>query len=151
MVIRILNRRAVCQPREGEPLLSALAREGIVLSAPCGGRGLCEKCRVRLVTGEVRGAVPDSRGTFLACRGIPLTDIAIELLSDDTLPQTEADHPGGPPDCSPVRMGAALDVGTTTVSIRFVDLDSGQILETVSALNDQRVFGADVMNRINAA
>jgi uncharacterized 2Fe-2S/4Fe-4S cluster protein (DUF4445 family) len=151
MVIRILNRGAVCQAREGEPLLSALAREGIVLSAPCGGRGLCEKCRVRLVTGELRGAVPDSQGIFLACRGIPLTDIAIELLSGDALPQTEADHPDRLPDCSPVRTGAALDVGTTTVSIRFVDLDNGRVLETVSALNDQRVFGADVMNRINAA
>jgi uncharacterized 2Fe-2S/4Fe-4S cluster protein (DUF4445 family) len=45
----------------------------------------------------------------------------------------------------------ALDIGTTTVSARLVDLDSGGELATWSALNAQKVFGADVMSRIGAA
>jgi len=51
----------------------------------------------------------------------------------------------------PVRAGVALDIGTTTVSARLVDLDSAQILDTISEINDQRFFGADVISRINAA
>jgi uncharacterized 2Fe-2S/4Fe-4S cluster protein (DUF4445 family) len=49
------------------------------------------------------------------------------------------------------RAGVALDIGTTTVSARLIDLDNGQELLTYSALNQQRVFGADVMSRIGAA
>jgi len=52
---------------------------------------------------------------------------------------------------TPFRAGAALDIGTTTVQAQLFDLDSNEILDTYSALNDQRIFGADVISRINAA
>jgi len=52
---------------------------------------------------------------------------------------------------SAFRAGVALDIGTTTVSARLVDLDCAQVLDTVSEINDQRFFGADVISRINAA
>lgn len=47
--------------------------------------------------------------------------------------------------------GVGFDIGTTTVQAQLVDLASGEVLEAVSFLNDQRRFGADVMSRINAA
>jgi uncharacterized 2Fe-2S/4Fe-4S cluster protein (DUF4445 family) len=50
-----------------------------------------------------------------------------------------------------MRVGAAIDIGTTTVSAKLIDLDSQLALDTVSQLNDQRAFGADVMSRIGAA
>ncbi|MDR2701875.1 MAG: ASKHA domain-containing protein [Spirochaetaceae bacterium] len=50
-----------------------------------------------------------------------------------------------------VRPGIALDIGTTTVSAQLVDLDSAQVLDTISEINDQRFFGADVISRISAA
>jgi uncharacterized 2Fe-2S/4Fe-4S cluster protein (DUF4445 family) len=153
MEIRILNRDTVCQGREGESLLSALARNGIVLSAPCGGRGLCEKCAVRLVRGEIRGTVPDRSGVFLACRGIPVTDVAVEFLSDEAPAQNEVEPLEGAAFLkkAPARAGLALDIGTTTLSARLVDLDTAETLDTCSELNDQRIFGADVMSRIGAA
>jgi len=52
---------------------------------------------------------------------------------------------------SPTRAGVAIDIGTTTVSAKLIDLDSSLVLGTVSQLNDQRVFGADVISRIGAA
>jgi len=51
----------------------------------------------------------------------------------------------------PSRVGAALDIGTTTVQAQLADLDTNEILDTFSALNEQRIFGADVMSRISAA
>jgi len=45
----------------------------------------------------------------------------------------------------------AIDIGTTTIQAQLVDLHTGQTLDTFSALNDQRVFGADVISRISAA
>ena len=52
---------------------------------------------------------------------------------------------------SPIRVAAAIDIGTTNVQASLVDLDTGSVLETTSELNTQRSFGADVMSRISAA
>ena len=46
---------------------------------------------------------------------------------------------------------AAFDIGTTTIQAQLVDLRTGQTLDTFSGLNDQRVFGADVISRISEA
>ncbi len=44
--------------------------------------------------------------------------------------------------------GMAFDVGTTTVVGYLIDLLSGTVAATVSALNPQEAFGADVMSRL---
>ena len=45
-------------------------------------------------------------------------------------------------------VGAAIDIGTTTVTMVLVDLCSGEILAKGSSGNGQIRFGADVINRI---
>ena len=45
-------------------------------------------------------------------------------------------------------VGCAIDIGTTTVSMVLVDLESGSILAKGSSGNGQIRFGADVINRI---
>ncbi|MDR3147505.1 MAG: ASKHA domain-containing protein [Treponema sp.] len=152
MNIRILNHNAQCKADQGETLLSALVRGGFVIDAPCGGRGFCEKCKVRLVRGRVQtpAGAADKAGFVLACQTIPETDITIELPRHDGLVQNEVDAVARSVK-APARAGIALDLGTTTLSAQLVDLDGGEVLDTHSELNDQRVFGADVMSRINAA
>ena len=44
--------------------------------------------------------------------------------------------------------GCAIDIGTTTVSMVLVDLETGKILAKGSSGNGQIRFGADVINRI---
>ena len=44
--------------------------------------------------------------------------------------------------------GIAVDIGTTTVACYLVDLSSGEIIDTESALNAQHIAGADVIARI---
>jgi uncharacterized 2Fe-2S/4Fe-4S cluster protein (DUF4445 family) len=44
--------------------------------------------------------------------------------------------------------GLAVDVGTTTVVVRLVDLENGEILEVQSFENPQRFAGTDIMARI---
>jgi len=44
--------------------------------------------------------------------------------------------------------GVACDIGTTTVSLKVVDLNTGHVLDAVSAYNDQIACGADVISRI---
>ena len=45
-------------------------------------------------------------------------------------------------------IGAAIDIGTTTLALYLCDLASGEILATESDKNPQIEFGEDVMSRI---
>lgn len=48
-------------------------------------------------------------------------------------------------------IGAAVDLGTTTVSLQLVDLESGQALSAGNGYNGQIRCGLDVISRINYA
>jgi len=152
--IRLQNTPIICSAGDGETILLACARAGVILSAPCGGRGHCGKCKVRLLEGKVKGVTadtgaPDADGYVLACSTVPASDITIACNGNGEISGVET-SPAGNRNC-PARAGAAIDIGTTTVSAKLIDLDSHLVLGTVSELNDQRIFGADVMSRISAA
>ncbi len=48
-------------------------------------------------------------------------------------------------------LGAAVDLGTTTVAVRIVDLSAGTVLAEMTGYNDQVHRGEDVISRINYA
>jgi uncharacterized 2Fe-2S/4Fe-4S cluster protein (DUF4445 family) len=149
--INLHDSSLVCNAAEGETVLLACARSGLILSAPCGGRKRCGKCRVRLLEGKVSGEAPDAGGFVRACAAVPLGDITIDFPSCGELLGNEVSAPAFANVSAPVRAGIALDIGTTTVSARLVNLDTQAALDTISELNDQRAFGADVMSRIGVA
>jgi uncharacterized 2Fe-2S/4Fe-4S cluster protein (DUF4445 family) len=47
------------------------------------------------------------------------------------------------------QLGAAIDIGTTTVVVQLVDLASGEVLTQAGAFNQQIRLGEDVLTRIN--
>lgn len=47
-----------------------------------------------------------------------------------------------------IPLGVAVDIGTTGISAYLVDMESGEVLNKVSALNPQTEFGGDVISRI---
>jgi uncharacterized 2Fe-2S/4Fe-4S cluster protein (DUF4445 family) len=55
--------------------------------------------------------------------------------------------PGHVPDDEPV-WGAAIDIGTTTVTLWLVNLVTGEVVEQVSEYNQQIARGEDVVSRI---
>ncbi|MBE6960583.1 MAG: DUF4445 domain-containing protein [Ruminococcaceae bacterium] len=65
------------------------------------------------------------------------------LLEGDTFCCMEISAPN-----DTVIAGCAIDIGTTTVSMVLVDLESGKILAKGSSGNGQIRYGADVINRI---
>jgi len=76
----------------GESLLQALKRHGTYLVASCGGKGVCGKCRVRLIEGKGRilstGKLEPreiDRGIVLACQTFPETDIFIDIPKESLL------------------------------------------------------------------
>lgn len=133
-------------------ILAALTEGGCAgIAAPCGGMGRCRKCAVvatgpvrSLETGETRLA---ERERLLACQFAPAGDLEIEPPGEDlrvAAGGAAAIAAGGK------GLGAAVDIGTTTVALLLYDLSTGKLLCSAGERNAQRGFGADVISRIAA-
>lgn len=125
----------------GKDLLTLLRELGFDLGAPCGGLGVCGKCRVKLQSNS-------KTETVLACRYVPVGDCTVFLDGDGAdLSWNEAERCA---DFAPGRkgFGAAVDLGTTTVALSLLDLADGKCIGTASEWNRQKSFGADVITRI---
>lgn len=215
----------------GTNLLDLLQNQGLMRENPCGGKGTCGKCRVKVKMGRASLSEGDRKhlseeetagGVRLAC-GIKLSNpIEIEIMESDGLMNVftggedikidvqpkvskhyiELDCPSikdQRSDCSRIReglsldslkmnnrfmsdlphmlrqcdfkgtvvlyddillsfergdtsdalYGAALDIGTTTLACYLMDLRTGKVVDVESAVNSQRIYGADVISRIN--
>jgi uncharacterized 2Fe-2S/4Fe-4S cluster protein (DUF4445 family) len=110
---------------------------------------------VQVLEGQIAGDTPDNAGWVRACAATPVTDITIACRNELMDRAAAVDKQPSPARAAAgMTVGAAavaLDIGTTTVCARLIDLNTALVLDTVSALNDQRAFGADVMSRIEAA
>ena len=145
-------------PFEGTPLLGdVLASRGLGVQQPCGGRGICGKCAVRAAG---RLSTPPQavleNGMRLTCQTTLLGDCSVLLppKQDGAVIQTESVRPAGDGarrDPMPGRFGAAVDIGTTTLALRLLDLEAGRLLARQAALNPQVQVSADVIGRIGAA
>lgn len=125
--------------RIGNTVLASLQAVGISSpEAPCGGNGTCKKCLI-LVDGQ----------EVLACRTIVTGNCTVIIPTQDTGAVIASNHTSPAFPISPSEgIGAAVDVGTTTVVAHLYDLKTGVLLGTRSAMNAQRIFGADVISRI---
>lgn len=65
----------------GTPIAVAAGSAGLVLRAPCGGKGTCGKCRIRLVSGSIKGK-PVDNGFYLACQSFAEKDAVIDVPED---------------------------------------------------------------------
>jgi uncharacterized 2Fe-2S/4Fe-4S cluster protein (DUF4445 family) len=222
----------------GSSLLEGARHAGVFVETPCGGKGTCQKCLVRLIKSNAvskGGTVNDGGGVkdVLICQTmVPDTSITVELavntggegqfenfedpskylpekrepflkkinlqiappalldgLSDadrfskafmkavecDTVNVTLSvltvlpeklrfadgkiqvyyfieNNIAAIVDISPERAyGIAVDIGTTTVALWLVDIESGKVLAAHNAYNGQVECGLDVISRINYA
>ncbi|MCI6888329.1 MAG: ASKHA domain-containing protein [Lachnospiraceae bacterium] len=152
---------------EKETILEAYQRQAEAVTAVCGGKGTCGKCRIRLLGGTLPVTEADRRvfseqeladGYRLSCRAVPTENCSVELCfaeeegfhAVDTFVGTgnEGKAEGGRTDGG---LGIAVDIGTTTLAAQLVDRSDGRILQSVSSINHQRSFGADVISRIEAS
>lgn len=122
---------------------------------PCGGRGICRGCRVRVLQGNAPISPSDAltfkpeelnQGWRLACRLIAKNDLTLELAQWETVILAD-ESPFHFTPCD--GLGVAVDLGTTTVVAQLVDRRNGQALGVRSALNPQAQHGGDLMSRIH--
>lgn len=143
------------QAEAGTPLADLLFPVGVEF--PCGGRGKCRGCRVKLLEGALpptpeeqsllRAAALDE-GWRLSCRHTVQGPLKLELAQWETAALL---------DDSPLKfvpqegLGIAVDAGTTTLAVQLVDMETGNVLGVQTALNPQARHGADIMSRVDFA
>lgn len=136
------------------PLDAALERAGFSIPRPCGGRGVCGKCAVTL-SGAVSAPNEAERfaGARLSCQATLLGDAQVTLPNTQKDARIAVDGIDIPVPLVPMdgRLGAAVDIGTTTLVLKLYDLQSGEFLADAAMLNPQTSVAADVMGRIGAA
>ena len=147
--IQLLQQNVVCEAEENDVLFDVICKNITHFSAPCGGKGICKKCRVQLLKGKVSGAVPDENGYILSCQARVKSDLIVNVenligsgLSEFIEYKVTSPKEG---------IGIILDIGTTTLAACLIDLKSGETLKKLSTLNPQSIFGADVLSRIQAS
>lgn len=137
----------------------AIVLTGLPLEQPCAGRGTCGKCKIlvergvappddieraHLTAGEL---VLDNR---LACRARIEGDAKVVLapivvysnkIFRSSHRYKQVDSP----------LGLAIDLGTTTVAAFLTTMDNGEVCAGGASLNQQTVFGSDVISRLSAA
>ncbi|HKJ41827.1 MAG TPA: ASKHA domain-containing protein [Sunxiuqinia sp.] len=136
------------------PLIDVLHEFGIEF--PCGGKGTCGKCKVKLLSGEIE-TTPQHQQKLdelklesnwrLACMSRCTSDIILEveqfshlILADET--DFEFTPRKG--------FGVAVDLGTTTLVAQLIDLLTAQVLAVETQVNPQVKYGADLISRIQA-
>lgn len=138
----------------------AVAATGLPLEQPCAGRGTCGKCKVLLESGaappdeiELDNLTPGELavGNRLACRARLVADTEV-TLSPIVVYSNKVFRAGNRHRRDKdVPLGLAIDLGSTTVAAFLTMLDNGEVVAGGAGLNQQSVYGADLISRLAAA
>jgi uncharacterized 2Fe-2S/4Fe-4S cluster protein (DUF4445 family) len=156
----------------GMTILEAARLAGVKVESPCNGSGTCGKCRIRIGGREVLacetpvadgaevttlGLALDASGAIASgeLRSLPVAPFVTKSFSHEE--NATSVLGGGKPmgtecgDTRDRRLGLVVDIGTTTLVVALVDLESGAELASRSALNPQAIHAQDVLSRIRIA
>jgi uncharacterized 2Fe-2S/4Fe-4S cluster protein (DUF4445 family) len=153
--IELLPLGTVLRVKRGTALQDVLFAHGVEF--PCGGRGRCKGCRVKVLEGtlpiteEERLKLSEAElaeGWRLACRRRAEGNLKIELAQWEAAILTDDSAFAFTPREG---LGIAVDLGTTTIVAQLLDLQTGNVLAVRAALNAQAKCGADIMSRVDTA
>lgn len=108
------------------------------------------RCMPSILRGENCPQAPESSEKSIWDEGPAPWEVTAVVAVDSW------DRPDGPPqllallpgDHTDRNLGAAIDIGTTTVSVWLVDLETGEVVAQASDYNGQIARGEDVISRI---
>lgn len=106
----------------------------------CGGNGNCMVCPKRM-------AGQSNSDAFEA-----VAEYAVSVTEGTAIcSEQKADRIDKADFVQNKRYAVAIDLGTTTLAFVLADQTSGQVVHTITMLNSQRGYGADVLSRIQAS
>ncbi len=143
----------------GSVLGEIIPATGLPLEQPCAGRGTCGKCKVLVEEGvappdeiERKHLTPGelALNNRLACRARIQGDTRV-VLSPIVVYSNKSFRGSYRYRRVEVPLGLAIDLGSTTVAAFLTMLDNGEVCAGGASLNQQTVYGADVISRLAAA
>lgn len=152
--------KRVTEQRDNTLICEAAASIGLPIDMACGGLGKCGQCRIIIESGgnspdETERALLSTQeldaGIRLACRARIQGDTTViiapsRVYSNKLINETASgDLYTGQP------AGLAIDLGTTCVAAYIVDLETGKITAGAASLNQQQIYGSDVISRLSAS
>lgn len=126
------------------------------IDAPCNGKGNCGRCKVQFLKEapiadeaerKLLTQAEIEQGIRLACRTKMPESEDFKVIGE-TFEKTSSVYREAKGEAS---YGIAFDLGSTTLAMQLIGLTSGKEYITVTSANHQRVYGADVISRIQAA
>jgi len=139
----------------GATILEAAEQAGIILNSVCGGAGTCGKCAVSVGGGAKQ---------VLGCQYKIESDLTVIINSDSRFFEAKILQHGidrqvkaapsileKKPELAKTAgkvFGAALDIGTSTLVAKLIDMSDGRCAATAATENPQIRFGDDVISRI---
>ncbi|MGO8879531.1 MAG: ASKHA domain-containing protein [Desulfomonilaceae bacterium] len=168
------GRQRILSFQSDPSLRQILDTTDIRVRSGCRGDGRCGLCLVQVETGTVNEPTENERlgltqeqldqGIRFACQVVPRHDLRISIVNPAPTSNWKsiATHEYFSPLANPTIVntqrqgirpskGVAIDLGTTHISITLWDIYGGKRLTGRSGLNQQLLFGADVMTRVVAA
>ncbi len=128
------------QSKQGESLFLALSRhQPPIFQGNCGGMGRCNACRV---------FVAELQTYVKACELSVTQDLHVTLpfaIGENVQPSKLCAHVD-----KHHTFGVAIDIGTTSIGMRLIDIETSDVVCEHSMYNPQAVYGADVISRIAA-
>lgn len=131
------------------------------IDAPCGGNGVCGKCKVRFKTEapiptpkekELLSSMELKENVRLACVcSMPESEEMIFEPVGDFWRKIDRDIEHTKILRQESLYGIAIDIGTTTLVMSLIEVQKGETLKSITQLNPQRMYGADVLTRIRTA
>ncbi len=143
-------------------------RENFACSfSSCAKTGSCGRCRIRIITGMREPGDMDRKwysreelkeGYRLACQTLVEEDMIVEtfFVKEKQIDIMTTDYVNNPSHVIASnrvsnRYGIAIDLGTTTIGCSLFRLSNGSIVDTAGIMNPERIYGADVLARIQQA
>ncbi len=138
----------------GATIVEAAGQAGIILNTFCGGIGTCKKCLVK---------IEPSGKDVLACQYHINSDLTVTISSESKFFEHKILAHGIETDIKEAAaiyekylgkasedkiFGIAIDIGTTSVVAKLINMTDGQCLATEASLNPQSKYGDDVISRI---
>lgn len=137
-------------------ILNEIQERKQFIHATCNGRKSCGKCKIHVLENNVSVTQEEKnfltkkeidQGIRLACCHEATQDIHytlveeyMDILDDIYIKDIKNSHEEG--------QGLIVDIGTTTVVMKWISLENGQCLDTISFKNPQATYGGDVISRI---
>jgi uncharacterized 2Fe-2S/4Fe-4S cluster protein (DUF4445 family) len=166
---------------KGTTILEAARKIGVLIESPCNAVGVCGKCKVKVVSGIENiiqygehhlSEDEKAQGVVLSCQAKVMADVDIEVISKNSNKTLKILNHGQScnieydktyvyagqqligeedGDTTTLNFGVVVDIGTTTLVTSLVNINNGEELYSVSALNPQSIHAQDVLSRIKFA